>query len=83
MNLFSEIKREDERKENQNIHNTIKRVTMLSSLRKKLNNALQEASIITENLQQQYRQRVTPDVSDGLEILKIMMIPQYFSESHQ
>uniref|UniRef100_A0A1I8M8B6 Dysbindin protein n=1 Tax=Musca domestica TaxID=7370 RepID=A0A1I8M8B6_MUSDO len=31
---------------------------MLSSLRKKLNNALAEASIITENLQQQYRQRV-------------------------
>lgn len=56
---------------------------MLSSLRKKLNNALQEASIITENLQQQYRQRVTPDVSDGLEILKIMMIPQYFSEPDQ
>lgn len=36
---------------------------MLSSLKKKLNNALQEASIITENLQQQYRQRVTtPEV---------------------
>ncbi|XP_037827700.1 dysbindin protein homolog [Lucilia sericata] len=32
---------------------------MLSSLKKKFNNALQEASIITENLQQQYRQRVT------------------------
>lgn len=36
---------------------------MFSSLKKKFNNALQEASIITENLQQQYRQRVTtPEV---------------------
>ncbi|KAM7355550.1 dystrobrevin binding protein dysbindin [Cochliomyia hominivorax] len=32
---------------------------MLNSLKKKFNNALQEAAIITGNLQQQYRQRVT------------------------
>lgn len=32
---------------------------MLSNLKKKFNNALQEASIITDNLQQQYRQRFT------------------------
>lgn len=40
---------------------------MLSSLKKKFNNALQEASIITENLQQQYRQRITtPEVCNTL-----------------
>ncbi|XP_075162499.1 dystrobrevin binding protein dysbindin [Haematobia irritans] len=32
---------------------------MLSSLKKKFNSALQEAAIITENLKQQYQQRVT------------------------
>ncbi|XP_013115920.1 dysbindin protein homolog [Stomoxys calcitrans] len=32
---------------------------MLSSLKKKLNSALQEAAIITENIKQQYQQRVT------------------------
>ena len=43
---------------------------MLSNLKKKFNNALQEASIITDNLQQQYRQRfTTPEVGNMFYLL--------------